>query len=54
MNIDHLIEQLVHLKTCGVKSIAIVDTDWKDYNLEQLGQNDETDLAIMIINPVEG
>ena len=53
MNIDHLIEQLNHLKSCGVKNIAIVDSNWKDYELEQLGQNDETDLAFMLINSVE-
>ena len=52
MNIDHLIEQLNHLKSCGVKNLAIVDSNWKDYELEQVGQNDETDLAFMIINPI--
>ena len=47
MNIDKLIEELLELKSCGVKNIAIVDTRNKDFDLESLEMNGESDLAFM-------
>ena len=52
MNINHLIEQLNHLKSCGVKNIALIDSNNKDLEMT-LEMNGESDLVFMVINPVE-
>lgn len=51
MNIDKLIKELTHLKSCGVKNLAMIDSNNKDLEMT-LEMNGESDLAFMIINPI--
>lgn len=52
MNIDKLIKELINLKSCGVENIAMIDSNNKDLEMT-LEMNGESDLAFMIIDPVE-
>jgi len=52
MDIDSLIEQLIQLKSDGVKNIAFVDSYWNDFDLDSLEKEPDSDLAFIIINPI--
>jgi hypothetical protein len=53
MNIDHLIEQLIHLKSCGVEKFSVIDADWNDCEIQSIWQKQKSDLAYLQIRVIE-
>ena len=53
MNIDHLIEQLINLKSNGVESFSVIDTDWNHCQIQSLWQKPKSDVAYLQIQSSE-
>jgi len=53
MNIDHLIEQLINLKSLGVEKFTVIDTDWNHCEIQSLWQKQKSDVAYLQIQVLE-
>lgn len=52
MDIDNLIERLIYLKSQGATVVNVIDTDWNDYDIDEIASNQKGTEVVIMVAPV--